>query len=82
MYAYAYGAFVYETLLRRPPLADNIGPRYCMLDWAFDKGHRARFIENGKVSDERNFDQSSRIDENDFLTFWRSLFDRRSSHCA
>ena len=31
---------------------------------------------------ERNFDQSSRIDENDFLTFWRSLFDRRSSHCA
>ena len=31
---------------------------------------------------ERNFDQSSRIDENDFLTFWRSLFNRRSSHCA
>ena len=50
MYAYAYGAFVYETLLRRPPLADNIGPRYCMLDWAFDKGHRARFIENEEVS--------------------------------
>ena len=51
MYAYAYGAFVYETLLRRPPLADNIGPRYCMLEWAFDKGHRAHFIENGEVSD-------------------------------
>ena len=51
MYAYAYDAFVYETLLRRPPLADNIGPRHCMLDYAFDKGHRARFIENGEVSD-------------------------------
>ena len=51
MYAYAYDAFVYEILLRRPPLADNISPRYCMLDWAFDKGHRARFIENGEVSD-------------------------------
>ena len=51
MYAYAYDVFVYEILLRRPPLADNIGPRYCMLDWAFDKGHRARFIENGEVSD-------------------------------
>ena len=51
MYAYAYGAFVYETLLRRPPLADNIGPRYCMLDWVFDKGHRGRFIKNGEVSD-------------------------------
>ena len=51
MYAYAYDVFVYEILLSRPPLADNIGPRYSMLDWAFDKGHRARFIENGEVSD-------------------------------
>ena len=51
MYAYAYDAFVYEILLRRAPFADNIGPRYSMLDWAFDKGHRARFIENGEVSD-------------------------------
>ena len=50
MYAYAYDAFVYEILLRRPPLADNIGPQYCMLDYAFDKGHHARFIENGEVS--------------------------------
>ena len=50
MYAYAYDAFVNEILLRRPPVADNIGPRYSMLDWAFDKGHRARFIENGVVS--------------------------------
>ena len=50
MYAYAYDAFVYEILLRRAPLADNIGPRYSMLDYAFDKGHRARFIENGVVS--------------------------------
>ena len=48
MYAYAYAVFVYEILLRRPPLADNIGQRYSMLDWAFDKGHRARFIENGE----------------------------------
>ena len=35
---------------QRTPLADNIGPRYSMLDYAFDKGHRARFIENGVVS--------------------------------
>ena len=48
---HAYGAFVYEILLRRAPLADNIGQRYSMLDWAFDKGHRACFIENGEVSD-------------------------------
>ena len=50
VYAYAYDSF-FEIILRRAPLADNIGPRYCMLDWAFDKGHRARFIENGEVSD-------------------------------
>ena len=45
---YAYDAFVYEILLRRAPLADNIGPRYSMLDYALDKGHR--FMENGVVS--------------------------------
>jgi hypothetical protein len=50
MYAYAYDRFVYEILFRRAPLADNIGPRYSMLDNAFGKGHRARFIENGVVS--------------------------------
>ena len=49
-YAYAYDVFVYEILLRRAPLADNIGPWYSMLDYAFDKGHRTRFIENGVVS--------------------------------
>ncbi|KAE8768287.1 Strictosidine synthase 1 [Hordeum vulgare] len=32
---------------RSAPLADNIGTKYTMLDPAFDKGHRARYIENG-----------------------------------
>ena len=45
-YAYAY---VYAILLRRPPLANNIGTKYTMHDPAFDKGHRARFMENGVV---------------------------------
>ena len=38
------------NFFRRPPLADDIGIKYTMLDPTFDKGHRARFIENGVVS--------------------------------
>ena len=69
MHAYAYDAFVFEFLFRRPPLADNIGKRYSMLDYAFDKGHRARFIENGVVSNMKEiFNQSFRIDENRLLS--------------
>ena len=34
---------------RRPPLADDIGTKYTMLDPRFNKRHRARFIENGVV---------------------------------
>ena len=45
-YAYAY---VYAILFRRSPLAGNIGTNYTLLDPAFDKGHRACFIENGVV---------------------------------
>ncbi|KAE8767464.1 Serine/threonine-protein phosphatase 7 long form-like protein [Hordeum vulgare] len=32
---------------KRAPLADNIRTKYTMLDPAFDKGHRAHFIQNG-----------------------------------
>nr|XP_040254030.1 protein MAIN-LIKE 1-like [Aegilops tauschii subsp. strangulata] len=32
---------------KRPPLADDIGTKYTMLDPRFNKRHRARFIENG-----------------------------------
>ncbi|KAE8809200.1 Serine/threonine-protein phosphatase 7 long form-like protein [Hordeum vulgare] len=32
---------------KRPPVSDNVGIRYSMLDHVFDTGHRARFIENG-----------------------------------
>ena len=38
------------NFFRRPPLADDIGIKYTMLDPTFDKGHRARFIENRVVS--------------------------------
>ena len=41
-----------------------------MLDYAFDKGHRARFIENGEVSNMKEIlIKVFRIDENNFLTF-------------
>ncbi|KAE8814810.1 Serine/threonine-protein phosphatase 7 long form-like protein [Hordeum vulgare] len=30
----------------KPPLPDNIGTKYAMLDTAFDKGYPVRFIEN------------------------------------
>ena len=41
-----------------------------MLDYAFDKGHRARFIENGVVSNMKKIlNKSFRVDENKFLTF-------------
>lgn len=43
-YDYVY---VYAILFWRPHLSDNIDTEYTMLDPAFDKGHRARFIENG-----------------------------------
>jgi hypothetical protein len=70
IYAYAYNAYVYEILFRRAPLADNIGKRYCMLDYVFNKGHRARFIENRVVSTKIEIlNQSFRIDENKLLTF-------------
>ncbi|KAI5014189.1 hypothetical protein ZWY2020_055579 [Hordeum vulgare] len=45
-------SIVYQYV-RRLPLADIIGIRYCMLDPAFDKVHRARFIEI-EVSSELN----------------------------
>ena len=41
---------MFMQFFRRPPLADDIGIKYTMLDPTFDKGHRARFIENGVVS--------------------------------
>ena len=67
---HAYGAFVYEILLRQPPIADNIGTRYCMLKLRIRQGSSCPFHRErrGKWY-EWNFDQSFRIDENDFLTF-------------
>ncbi|KAE8776404.1 Serine/threonine-protein phosphatase 7 long form-like protein [Hordeum vulgare] len=32
---------------KRRPLVEHIETKYTTLDPAFDKGHRARFIENG-----------------------------------
>ena len=40
---------MFMQFFRRPPLADDIVIKYTMLDLAFDKGHRAHFIENGVV---------------------------------
>ena len=40
---------MFINFFRRPPLADDIGTKYTMLDPRFDKRHRARFIENGVV---------------------------------
>ncbi|KAE8799126.1 Serine/threonine-protein phosphatase 7 long form-like protein [Hordeum vulgare] len=34
---------------KRPPLADNIGTKYTLLDLAFDNGHHTHFIENGMM---------------------------------
>ena len=56
---------------RRPPLADDIGTKYTMLDPRFDKRHRARFIENGVVITILN--QIFRIDENKLLTIMSML---------
>ena len=68
-YFYAY-AYVYAILFRRPPLPDDIGVRYSMFDPAFDKGHRARFIENGVViTIIETLNQSFRINENKLLIF-------------
>ena len=55
----------------RPPLADDIGMKYTMLDPRFDKRHRARFIENGVVITILN--QIFRIDENKLLTIMSML---------
>ena len=40
---------IFMQFFRRPPLADDIDTKYTMLDPTFDKGHCARFIENGVV---------------------------------
>ena len=56
---------------RRPPLADDIGTKYTMLDPRFDKHHRARFIENGVVISILN--QIFRIDEKKLLTIMSML---------
>ena len=41
---------MFMEFFRRPPLADDIGIKYTMLDPTFDKGHHARSIENGVIS--------------------------------
>ena len=56
---------------RRPPIADDIGTEYTMLDPRFDKRHHARFIENGVVITILN--QIFRIDENKLLTIMSML---------
>ena len=56
---------------RRPPLADDVGTKYTMLDPRFDKRHRVRFIENGVVISILN--QIFRNDENKLLTIMSML---------